>query len=189
MVLGRISGAFGGSQPIERTSTWFAWHASLIHRGTRVLDLACGTGRHALAAAELGAAVTAVDADAGKLKTGRRAADQRKVSVDWVQADLERYPLPESGYDLVMVFNYLDRHRMSEMLRAVRPGGHLLAETFLDSQRDLGWGPKSDEHLLRSGELASLVRPLEVVQAREALDFHGGRPVSVASILAQRVVE
>jgi hypothetical protein len=27
------------------------------------------------------------------------------------------------------------------------------------------------------------------VQSREALDFHGGRPISVASVLAQRVVE
>jgi ubiquinone/menaquinone biosynthesis C-methylase UbiE len=188
-VLGRISGAFGAGQPIERASTWFTWHAGLIHHGMRVLDLACGTGRHALAAAERGAVVTAVDADAGKLKSGRKAADQRNVSVEWVQDDLERYPLPESGYDIVMVFNYLDRHRMSEIMRAVRPGGHLLAEMFLESQRDLGWGPKSDDHLLRSGELTTLVRPLEVVQAREALDFHAGRPMSVASVLAQRVVE
>ena len=188
-MLGRISGAFGASQPIERASTWFTWHAPLIRRGAQVLDLACGTGRHALAAAELGAVVTAVDADAAKLKSGRRAAEQRNVSVEWVQADLERYPLPENGYDLVMVFNYLDRHRMSEILRAVRPGGHLLAETFLESQRELGWGPKSDDHLLRSGELTTLVRPLEVVQAREALDFHAGRPIAVASVLAQRVVE
>lgn len=188
-MLGRISGAFGASQPIERTSSWFTWHAGLLVRGTRVLDLACGTGRHALAAAERGAGVTAVDADAAKLKTGRRAADQRKISVEWVQADLESYPLPESEYDVVMVFNYLDRHRMPAILRAVRPGGHLLAETFLENQRELGWGPKSDDHLLRSGELVTLVGPLEVVQAREALDFHAGRPISVASVLAQRVVE
>ena len=188
-MLGRISGAFGAGQPIERPSTWFTWHAGLVRAGVRVLDLACGTGRHALAAAELGAAVVAVDADAGKLKAGRRAADQRKVSVEWVQADLERYPLPEGEFDVVMVFNYLDRHRMPEILRAVRPGGFLLAETFLESQRDYGWGPKSDDHLLRSGELPLLVRPLEIIQAREALDFHGGRPMSVASVLAQRVVE
>jgi 2-polyprenyl-3-methyl-5-hydroxy-6-metoxy-1,4-benzoquinol methylase len=188
-VLGRISGAFGASQPIERTSTWFVWHSGLVQRGMAVLDLACGTGRHALAAAELGAAVTAVDADASKLKAGRRAADQRKVTIEWVQADLERYQLRESAYDLVMAFNYLDRHRMTDILRTVRPGGYLLAETFLETQRQLGWGPTAPEHLLRTGELTRLVRPLEVVQAREALDFHAGRPMSVASVLAQRVVE
>lgn len=186
-MLGRISGAFGGSQPIERTSNWFVWHAGLIRRGMPVLDLACGTGRHALAAAELGGVVTAVDSDASKLKSGRRAADQRRVSVEWVQADLEQYALLESGYDLVMVFNYLDRHRMTAILRTVRPGGYLLAETFLENQRQLGWGPTSAEHLLRSGELTRLVRPLEVIQAREALDFHAGRPMSISSVLAQRV--
>lgn len=188
-MLGRLSGAFGASPPVERPSTWFTWHSGLVHRGTRVLDLACGTGRHALAAAELGATVVAVDSDAAKLKAGRKAADQRNVSVEWVQADLERYPLPVGEFDVVMVFNYLVRHRMPEILRAIRPGGFLMAETFLESQRDHGWGPKSDDHLLRTGELALLVRPLEIVQAREALDFHGGRPMSVASVVAQRVVE
>jgi 2-polyprenyl-3-methyl-5-hydroxy-6-metoxy-1,4-benzoquinol methylase len=188
-VLGRISGAFGITPTIERPSTWFTWHAGLVHQGSRVLDIACGTGRHAVAAAELGARVTGVDADAARLKTARRVADQRRVSVDWVQADLARYPVPEGQYDFVMIFNYLDRGRMPEFLRGLRPGGHLLIETFLDAQRELGWGPRSDEHLLRPGELLRLVAPLEVVLEREALDFVGGKPVAVASVLAQRVGE
>ncbi len=188
-MLGRISGAFGASPPVERPSTWFTWHAGIFCQGMRVLDLACGTGRHALAAAERGALVTAVDAEAARLKAARRAADQRNLSIEWVQADLERYQLPDGAYDCVMVFNYLDRHRIRDFVMAVRPGGFLLAETFLESQREHGWGPKADAHLLRPGELTTIIRPLEVVQSREALDFHAGRPMSVASVLAQRIVE
>ncbi|MBI4420135.1 MAG: class I SAM-dependent methyltransferase [Gemmatimonadetes bacterium] len=175
--------------PVERPSTWFSWHAAVLRPGARVLDLACGAGRHAIAAAELGARVTAVDADPGRLKTGRRSAEQRGLAIEWIQADLEQYPIPEHVYDLVMVFNYLDRHRMPEFVRAVAPRGHLMMETFLEGQRELGWGPKADEHLLRPGELPLLVAPLEMVLGREALDFLGGRPMAVASVLARRLGE
>jgi 2-polyprenyl-3-methyl-5-hydroxy-6-metoxy-1,4-benzoquinol methylase len=173
---------------VERPSSWFSWHAGyVLAQGARVLDLACGGGRHAIAAAERGARVTAVDSDAGRLRAAKRAAQHRRLSIDWVEADLEHYPIPECSFDLVMIFNYLDRRRMPLFAQAVRPGGHLMLETFLESQRQLGWGPKSDEHLLRAGELPALLLPLEVVLAREALDFSDGRPMAVASALAQRV--
>ena len=172
---------------VERPSNWFTWHAALVRPGVRVLDLACGGGRHAIAAAELGALVTAVDEDASRLRAGRRAAQHRRLSVEWVEADLTRYPIAECSFDLVLIFNYLDRRRMHDFASAVRPGGHLMLETFLESQRQLGWGPKSDEHLLRAGELPTLLAPLEVVVSREALDFADGRPMAVASVLAERV--
>ena len=174
---------------VERPSTWFTWHAALLRPGMRVLDLACGSGRHAIAAAELGARVTAVDEDASRLKTGRRAAQHRRLSVEWIEADLGHYSIAECSFDLVMIFNYLDRRRMNDFTRAVRPGGFFMLETFLQSQRQLGWGPKSDDHLLRAGELPTLLVPLEVVVSREALDFSDGRPMAVASALAERVTQ
>ena len=70
---------------------------------------------------------------------------------------------------------------------AVRPGGYLVCETFLEAQRAHGWGPTSDDHLLKPGELLQLVEPFEVILAREALDFVSGRPMAVASILALRL--
>ena len=168
----------------ERPSAWFTWHAAVIRPQSRVLDVACGRGRHALAAASLGAAVTAVDADAERIAAGRRTA--RSLPIEWVCADLGTYPFPPGAYDLVMVFNYLDRSRMPELRETVKPGGYLLCETFLEAQREHGWGPTSDDHLLKPGELLRLVEPFEIILAREALDFVGGRPMAVASVLALR---
>jgi hypothetical protein len=116
-------------------------------------------------------------------------AQHRRLSVDWVEADLERYPVPQRAFDVVMIFNYLDRRRMRDFAEAVTLGGHFIMETFLESQRQLGWGPKSADHLLRPGELPTLFSPLEIVIAREALDFYDGRPMAVASVLAQRIRE
>jgi len=149
-----------------------------------VLDLACGKGRHAIAAAARGGSVQALDSDTESLAVARRAAGD--LAIEWIAADLTRYELPEAAYDVVMAFNYLDRRRMADFRRAVQPGGYLLYETFLDEQREHGWGPTSDDHLLRRGELMALVQPFEIVLAREALEFVGGRPMAVASVLAHR---
>lgn len=155
----------------------------------QVLDIACGSGCHAIAAAERGAHVVAVDHDADRLKEAERAAQKVRVSVRWLQADLTRDRLPDGPFDLVMVFDYLDRARMPAFLEAVKPGGYFLLETFLEQQREYGWGPSSDEHLLKSGELWSLVEPFEIVLAREVLEIMDGRSRAVSSILARRPTE
>jgi SAM-dependent methyltransferase len=151
----------------------------------RVLDLACGPGRHALAAAERGAEVVAVDEDAERLEILEREAERRHLSVKCLHMDLRTSQIAAAAFDVVMVFNYLDRSRFADFRRAVRPGGHLLAETFLTAQREQGWGPQSDEHLLLPGELLRLVAPFEVVLSREVLEMIDGRPAALASVLAR----
>jgi 2-polyprenyl-3-methyl-5-hydroxy-6-metoxy-1,4-benzoquinol methylase len=170
----------------EIPSTWFQWHASLIDPGMRVLDIACGSGRHAVAAARRGAQVIGIDTDAAQLEQADRSAKKAHVTVDWQQLDLERDPLPTGSFDMVMVFNYLDRARLPAFLEAVRPGGYFLAETFSEQQRELGWGPTSEAHLLKPCELWSLVEPFEIVLGREVLEMLDGRPMAVGSVLAQR---
>jgi len=168
-------------------SIWFTWHDYLLREGVRVLDLGCGQGRHSLAAAALGAEVVAVDRDESKLESGRATAEQRNLNIDWRVVDLED-AWPEWGeFDVVLVFNFLHRARMKDILTTVAPGGCLVAETFLVAQRELGWGPQSDDHLLAPGELARLVAPLEIVHGREVLEpVDAERWRAVASVIAER---
>lgn len=170
----------------DAPSTWLMWHEALFKPGVRVLDVACGSGRHAIAAAQRGADVVAVDADRDKLRQAERQARRQRLNIRWVEADLTRDPLPSGPFDVVMMFNYLDRSRMPKFIDAISPGGHFLAETFLDWQRALGWGPTSDKHLLQSGELISLVEPLEIILEREVLEILDGHPRWIASVLAYR---
>lgn len=154
-----------------------------------MLDLACGSGRHALLAAEMGAEVVAVDADGDAIDILDREAKRRKLPVKALHLDLKTSEIAPAAFDVVMMFNYLDRERWPDFRAAVRPGGHLLAETFLENQRDLGWGPQSDDHLLKPGELVRLAEPYEVFLSREVIDMVDGRPAALASILAQRPPE
>ncbi len=166
------------------TSTWFAWHAGIFGPGTSVLDIGCGLGRHAMAAAKRGAEVVGIDSDADRLGRAEKAAESMGVAVNWVHTDLEKDPLPSGQFDVVMMFYYLDRGRMPDFLAAVKPGGHFLAETFLREQRELGTGPTCNDHLLEPGEWIQLVRPFEVTLEREVLEDFTGRPTIIASVLA-----
>ena len=172
---------------MPRPSTWFLWHAHLIRPGAKVLDLACGQGRHSLAAAALGAEVVGVDRDPTKLAIARERAAAANLPVDWREVDLGG-PWPEFGsFDAVLVFNYLDRASVPRILGLVAPGGRLIMETFLEAQREAGWGPTSERHLLRPGELTRLVAPLTVVHGREVFEtVDAERWRAVASVLAVR---
>lgn len=154
-----------------------------------MLDLACGPGRHALLAAEYGSEVVAVDGDGETISALEREVQRRDLHVKCLHLDLRTSKIDAESFDIVMMFNYLDRNCMPDFLAAVRPGGYLLAETFLESQRQQGWGPQSDEHLLKPGELMRLVEPFEAFLFREVVDMVDGRPAALASILAQRPAE
>ena len=172
---------------VARPSSWFTWHAHRIRPGSRVLDLACGNGRHALAAAALGARVVAIDRDSARLEAGQQEARSRGLELDWQEVDLEKAWPSLGSFDAILVFNYLDRSRMTQIRDLLNPGGLLFYETFMENQRDFGWGPTSDDHLLRTGELFTLVKPLVVVHGREVVEpVDNSRWVALASVLAQR---
>ena len=175
---------------IPPPSVWFTWHDFLLRSGITVLDIGCGEGRHSLAAAESGAEVVAVDSDTNRLESGRATAEERNLRINWQAIDLEG-DWPDLGtFDMVLVFNYLDRARWHKIIDAVAPGGTLMVETFLVAQRDLGWGPESADHLLHPGELARLVSPLEIIHGREVLEpVDSERWRAVASVVAQRRAE
>jgi SAM-dependent methyltransferase len=151
-----------------------------------VLDLACGEGRHSLAAAATGATVVAVDRDESRLAKARELAEWKGLTIEWRMVDLEGTWPDLGAFDAVLVFNYLDRARLPHIRELVAAGGLLMIETFLTAQRDFGWGPVSEDHLLRPGELARLVSPFRVLHGREVLEpVDAERWRAVASVLAK----
>lgn len=161
----------------------------MIVRGARVLDLACGSGRHAIAAAELGAEVTAVDKDPARLEAGKQAARSRGLTITWLQWDLTGSAPPLGTFDVLLLFNYLDRARLPALTEFLRPGGLFMMETFLEDQKGFDWGPTSDEHLLKRGELPRLLPAFEILHGREALEpVEGVHWSAVAGVVARKKV-
>ena len=63
--------------------------------GARVLDVGCGTGRHAVPLARRGFRMVGIDLSRGMLREAQAVAQQASVAVDWVQADATRFVTPE----------------------------------------------------------------------------------------------
>ena len=114
--------------------------AGLLPPG-RALDLACGTGRHAVYLARLGWQVTAVDISADAIRELRQTAGPN-VAIDARVADLEaqEFTIEPSGYDLICDFCYLQRGLFPAIREGVRPGGAVVAAIHLTGRFALNSG-------------------------------------------------
>jgi rhodanese-related sulfurtransferase len=172
-----------GPSPVSGPSSWLIANTSLVPPGSRTLDVACGRGRHALLLAGAGYMVRAIDRDATRVARLGAIAHRLRLPLDVEVVDLENGDanLGEGDWELVLVFNYLHRPLFPALVRALRPGGVLLYETFTKGQGSHE-APSNPEFLLEPGELPKLVAPLEVVRQREG--EYDGRPV--ASVAARK---
>jgi len=104
--------------------------AAGIDRGTRVLDVASGTGNAALPAARMGADVTASDLTPALLEAGHARAKAEGLELQWVEADAENLPFESESYDVVMsaigvMFAPHHQEAADELVRVTRPGGKI----------------------------------------------------------------
>lgn len=163
----------------SQVSLWVARWAPLVPAGGAVLDLACGTGRHARFLAARGHPVLAVDRSADAL------AGLRPVpGVEVLEADLEAgrpWPLPGRRFAGVLVTNYLHRPLFQAIADAVDAGGVLIYETFMAGNERFG-RPSNPEFLLNPGELLQGFGVLLDVVA-----FEQGRVDRPGSAVVQRL--
>ena len=152
-------------------SKWVVEHAPLIRKGGRVLDLACGSGRHAVWLAGQGYRVDAVDRDAQAL-AGMQGIPNVDVSIsdietgNWPAAD-QRYSGVYNGiYDGIVVSRYLFRPLLSTLAAMLKPGGVLIYETFMLGNERYG-RPSNPDYLLQPDELKSVYAPLLQIYAFE----------------------
>ena len=66
-----------------------------------VLDMACGSGRHAISFAQAGFDVTAIDLSENLLNVAKSNAEKEKVNVDFILSDIRKFD-PEKKFDLVL---------------------------------------------------------------------------------------
>ena len=106
-----------------------------LQAGSRVIDVACGSGNAAIAAARCNCDVVGIDYVPSLLARGRRRAEAEGVTLLLLEADAETIPFPAGSFDAVLsVFGamFAPNHPQAaaELTRVCRPGGKIGLATW-----------------------------------------------------------
>jgi SAM-dependent methyltransferase len=169
-----------GHDVIADASPWVRRFASTLPKEGMVLDLACGSGRHAVLLASLGLTVLAVDRDISVIEL------LQNPSIQTEQLDLEaaNWPVVGQQFSGIVVTNYLYRLFLDELPKMLSEGGVLIYETFAEGNATFG-KPSNPNFLLKPGELLELaVRSGLRVIAYEDIYLDQPKPAMVQRICA-----
>ena len=166
-------------------SSYVRNHIDLIRAEGRVLDLACGDGRHTRMLLEKGFEVTAVDIKVDGISDISDHPGLTSLELDMEQAG-DPWPLPNyltKRFDGIIVTNYLHRPQFPHIAASLAAEGILIYETFMIGNEKYG-KPSNPSFLLREDELTEAFESLTV------LDFGQGfrdspSPAMVQSLCAR----
>ena len=145
-------------------SDWVRQYASLVPEPGRVLDLACGGGRHGRLFLQRGHPVTLLDRDVDEI-----ADLSAEAGVEIIAADLEDgspWPLAGRSFAAIVITNYLHRPLFPYIVECLAPGGLLIYETFAKGNEKLG-RPRNPAFLLNPAELLDAFAPRLTIMAYE----------------------
>lgn len=131
----------------------------LFHcKGTKALDLACGSGRNTIFLAECGFDVDALDiADVALNALNTQANENNLLSkINTHLVDLDTYEIKKDIYDIIIMTNFLDRAVIESAKTSLKKDGILFIETYMindENEKD----ESNQKNLLKSQELKNLL--------------------------------
>ncbi len=159
-------------QRLGQPSPFLLTQLSRLPRG-RVLDVATGRGRHAHVLATHGFTVHGIDYNREALETlNAQAKESGDLPITTQYLDLEPDNLnpPDLGtetYDVILVFFYLYRPLFPQLIKALKPGGVILYETFLLENHLQRNHPRRKEFCLQPNELLNFLADLQILHYEE----------------------
>lgn len=168
--------------------------------GLRVLDVGCGDGAYAMAAARRGGQVVGEDAAPAMITAARARANEAGLGAEFQQADVTALPFEGNRFDLVFAVTVLcfvpdASAALREMTRVLTPGGRLVLgelgrwNAWAAWRRLRAWRGSRlwrNARFRTAGELRALARTagLEIEQVRGAVFYP---PLAWAANLAARL--
>ena len=170
----------------KKPNAFLKIHLGSLKKGV-ALDLASGEGRNAVFLAQAGWKMDAVDISPVGLRKARKLAKEAGVKINFLQADLDSYPIARGKYDLIMVLYFWNRRLLPQIKRGLKNGGRILFETYtLETLLRGLQGPREAKYLLKANELLDLFRDFRVLFYREGIFREGGRRKAIASLIAEK---
>ncbi len=125
------------AQVIEAGAVAFIERLALAP-GTRVLDVACGSGNLSLPSARVGAVVTGLDIAPNLIETARQRALAEGLKIEFDEGDAEQLPYGDASFDTVVtmfgaMFAPRPETTAAELLRVCRPSGRIAMANWTPS--------------------------------------------------------
>jgi SAM-dependent methyltransferase len=148
----------------------------------RAVDIGMGQGRNALFLASRGWKVTGIDFSDEGIRLARRAAAERKLSIETIRADIYTWDHGTDAWDLVLLI-YVDDD-VEKVRRSLRRGGLVVSERFhVDANPKIGTTP--DEYARRYADGFEILRN-EVVEEVSTWGGPRGTPEKVVHFAARK---
>jgi len=165
-----------------------------LEPGSRTaVDVACGQGRHVLYLARRGWTVDAMDISEVALEQLAAVAAAEGLAVGCHQRDfepptpLESSPFDPHRYDLAVMMRYTNLPLLPYVASALRPGGYLVTEVYLKSDR-VDAGPRNPDFRVTSAALRDAAAALETIAYHEGVaKDREGQPAPLAQLVARRL--
>lgn len=166
-------------QRYDRADYWFGTEPAqflidqrgYLQSGKSALVIADGEGRNSTFMAQQGMQVTAMDAAENGLAKARALAESRKVTLDYLKADLRTWDWQEAAYDMVVaIFIQFAEPEFRAaifdgMKRTVKPGGLILLHGFsTDQMQHSSGGPRVLANLYTTALLAEAFADFDILR-------------------------
>lgn len=137
----------------KKANTFIQEKSSLFTPDSRIACFAEGEGRNAVYLAKQGHTVTAYDLSSVGLEHTRLLAEENKVTVQTIEADLTKDEIEKDKYDgAIMVFGHVaeesQAYFIKNMINAVKPGGLFIFEVYSKEQLKYNTGGPGNKQFL-----------------------------------------
>jgi SAM-dependent methyltransferase len=133
-----------------------------------VVDIAMGNGRNAFFLAKKGLSVCGLDRSSEALKIARQTMSEKGLAVSLLLGDAGSLPFKPGSMTGVIVFYFLMRNIMAEVIHLLKHGGVLVYETFLKRQNAID-RHRNPDFLLDDGELITYFTDFDLLFYEETV--------------------
>lgn len=164
------------------TATKLVKNHARLATGIQALDIACGIGRHSKYLASLGFMVDALDISSVAI-----AQLQNLDNIHAIEVDFDTYKLEKKKYDLIVCTYFLERKLFPQILSALKVGGIILFETFLEDNNNKK-KVSNPTFLLKKKELETyFTKECELICIKEFWDVdYQGHKMMKTSMVAKK---
>ncbi|MBI1823607.1 MAG: class I SAM-dependent methyltransferase [Nitrospirae bacterium] len=155
----------------------------LYQQKGKALDVAMGRGRNSLFLARNGYQVDGIELSREAISDSKAVFARNHISVNIIEADLEKIALAQDSYDLVICFFYLQRNLLPQIRSAVKKEGFVVYETFLIDQHLKHGSPGRKEFCFEHNELLHFFEDFRIHYYEEGV---GENNKITARIIAQK---